>query len=98
MKRGYAAYRNLHPQSSEYVMTLMRVFFRLVDEVYEGAERRMRPPAPGEIDALMAMARKLRSEIEATPARDMLDDLARFFGWSNGTSSKGKGGSSSGSA
>jgi hypothetical protein len=97
MKRGYAAYRSLHPQSSEYVMTLMRVFFRFVDEVYEGAERRMRPTAPGEIDALMAMARELRSEIEATPKRDTLDDLSKFFGWSNGSPSKGNGRSSSGS-
>jgi len=98
MKRGYAAYRSLHPQSSEYVMTLMRVFFRLVDEIYDGAERRMRPTAPGETDSLMAMAQDLRSEIEATPTGDALDDLARFFGWSNDAAAKGNGGSSSGSA
>ncbi|MGD0076618.1 MAG: hypothetical protein ABSD31_20155, partial [Candidatus Binataceae bacterium] len=78
---GYAAYRSLHPQSSEYVMTLMRVFFRLVDQTYQGAERRMRPAAPGEIDSLMRIASKLRSEIEATPGEDVLKELARVFGW-----------------
>ena len=97
VRRGYAAYRSLHPQSPEYVMTLMRVFFRLVDEAFEGAERRVRPTAPGEIDALMSMASKLRSEIEATPTEDALKELARFFGWSNGPPSKDNG-SSSGSA
>jgi hypothetical protein len=64
-------------------MTLMRVFFRLVDEAYERAERLMRPATPGEIDGLMAMANELQSEIEATPAEDVFKELATWFGWPN---------------
>ncbi len=77
---GYSAYRRLHPQSSEYVMTLMRVFFRLVNQVYQGAERRLRPSAPDEINALMSMANELRSEIEATPLEDLIKELSRLWG------------------
>jgi hypothetical protein len=84
MRHGYAAYQKLHPLSAEYIMTLMRVYFRLVDEVYEGAERRMRPATPDEVEALMAMAAELRSEIEATPTRDELGELSRSLDWPNG--------------
>jgi hypothetical protein len=80
VQHGYSAYSRLHPQSSEYVMTLMRVFFRLVDQVYQGAERRMRPSAPDEINTLMSMATELRSEIEATPLEDVLKELSSFLG------------------
>lgn len=80
MRRGYAAYKILHPLSSEYVMTLMRVFFRLVANVYEVAEHQIRPTTSEDIDSLMRIASELRSKIDATPTKDSLEKLLREVG------------------
>jgi hypothetical protein len=61
---GYSAYFSIHPFSSEYIMTLMRVFFRLMEEVYESAETIARQVNPGEIDLLMEQAKLTKQMIE----------------------------------
>lgn len=45
-------------------MTLMRVFFRLMEEVYESAETIARQVNPGEIDLLMEQAKLTKQMIE----------------------------------
>jgi hypothetical protein len=75
VERGYEAYKRLHPLSSEYIMTLMMVFFRLVETRYEVLEVRVLPSDPDRTNQLMQIARDLKSQMEKSPDADIFKEL-----------------------
>lgn len=78
-RHGYAAYRSLHPWASEYLMTLMRVFFRLAYEVFDSKEPTGIPPNHSDTVKIFGMAKEMKAFIDANPGQGVVEQLAGFF-------------------
>jgi len=79
VETGYDAYKEIHPQSSEYIMNLFRVFFRILDEVYDYSEPYGIPPRKEDIEPLYQMAMELKRFIEENPTEKVLDAAQSFL-------------------
>lgn len=78
-KHGYDAYREIHPWASEYLMTSIRVFFRLLDETYKMKEKMIMTPDRADTLELLQMAKDMKAYMDATPAQGLMKQFAGFF-------------------
>jgi hypothetical protein len=76
---GYESYRELHPLSADYIMTLFRVFFRLLDDVYDYEESYMFKPNKDETDVLYDMALQLKRSIDESPQENLMKVAEELF-------------------
>lgn len=76
---GYEAYKDLHPASSEYIMTLFRLLFRILDDVYDYSEPYGITPRKEDIKPLYQMAMELKRIIEEEPFEKTNDAVEKYF-------------------
>ena len=80
LKYGYGSFKSIHPWASEYLMTLMRVFFRFVHEVFESKEPMAIPPKRLDTLEILRMAKEMKAYIDANPTEAIMEQWSDFFG------------------
>ena len=73
-KSGYAAYRdaNLHPWSPDYILNLLRVFFRDLDKIMIRSEPYYNTVAEEDTEKIYQMAQDMKKKMDEVPMEELL--------------------------
>jgi len=78
---GYAAYAdtNLHPWSPDYLLQLLRIFFRDLDSVVSLSENYLNHISSEETEKLYNLAKELKKEIDNNPIDEIFKDFIKHL-------------------
>jgi hypothetical protein len=80
-KSGYSAYAdtNLHPWSPDYILQLLRVFFRDLDKIVSRSEDYFKHISDEDTDKIYEYAKKIKHTIDTVPIEQIFKDFVNHL-------------------
>ena len=87
---GYSAYSDtqLHPWSPDYILQLLRVFFRDFDKVVSRSENYYLHIAEEDTEKIYEIAKKMKKDMDEIPIEELLKKFLEHINESNNTTNK----------
>lgn len=84
-KSGYSAYADttLHPLSPDYILQMLRVFFRDLDTIVSLSENYLNHISQDDTDKLYELAKKMKTDIDNTPIEELFKTLLKYLNKTN---------------